>query len=158
MIRSESTARLAPNKDQQVATDCLCDAVYDTEFGKVDAAVARGIAGSNRGDLAQCLMPALSADNTSLSDEDRVLAVQLMAGIGGEEAYGAVANLLKESGNAEVRTAAVNGLQKERDAHEALLLDVLNTDEHAPLLPRRQGVRTLDIGTRGGGVVRSFGE
>ena len=140
-LREYAAKKLAPNKDQQVATDCLCDAIYDAEFGTVDAAVARGIAGSNRGDLAQCLMPALDPSNDKMTTAsgtpesnapDRVLTVQLMAGIGGSEAYGAVAHLLKTSKSPDVRTAAVHGLQKERDSHEELLLDVLKSDIHAP--------------------------
>lgn len=131
-LREYAAKKLAPNKDQQVATDCLCDAVYDAEYGTFDAAVARGIAGSNRGDLARCLMPALDSSNTKLTQEDRVLAVQLMAGIGGADAFDAVAGLLETSENTDVRTAAVVGLQKERDTHEALLLKVLNTDPHPP--------------------------
>ena len=130
-LREYSARKLAPNKDSEVATSCLCESIYNPEFQSFDASIARGLKGTNRGDLAKCLMPAL--DKKDRKEDEIVLAVNLIAGIGGDETYTAMVNLLKTSDSGATREAAARALTKPRDNYQDLLLDRLANDEHAPV-------------------------
>lgn len=122
-LRTYAAKTLAKYDKEQVATDCVCEALVDREAGTWDIAVARGVAGSRRDDLATCLSAGLSA-----SDPDRKL-VEALASTGAPAGFDAIAGLLTSS-DPEIRAVSVRGLRGSA-AHGDLLVSRLQEDASA---------------------------
>lgn len=125
-LRSYAATRLAKFPDQQVATDCVCAALYDAEKGTWDAAVAEGLAGSRRDDLAACLQPAAADARVSKRPELIEALGRFLAPAGWE----ALAALVTAEPDASLRAAAVGGLRGSQ-AHTALLQRLAAEDTDA---------------------------
>jgi hypothetical protein len=137
VLREHTARALAEHPDEKIATDCVCVALYDGDAGKFDADAAGGLKKSKRGDLARCIEPALEdarvTDKAQVtkaisaiggSDAKKILAEHLGASpdtavrvgcaeaLKGDEAYiPALADAASKDASAEVRVAAIAGLQ-----------------------------------------------
>ncbi len=132
-----------------VVNDCLCTALYDAETHQVDWAVARGLAGSQRDDLAGCLSPAL--DDAAIQGEDRALVVAGLGGMEAASAYEAIEGLLGDADPA-VRANAAEALRPAKGSVKALLGVLANDSE--PTV-RAAAARALD-GKRSDQVVTAL--
>ena len=99
---------------------CLCAALYDPEAGTIDEAVVRGIAGSDREDLAECLAPAITDDRV----QDRVLMARALGAIGARRGFELVADLVSDDPDPAVRYAAAKAL-KPSSRHVRFLIETL---------------------------------
>ncbi len=108
-LRTYTAEKLAELPHISVANDCLCAALYDAEAHTWDPAVARGVQGSERDDLAECLAPALG--DAQVDAENRAELVQLIGGINAKSAFKALEELAASDPDAGVRAGAASGLR-----------------------------------------------
>lgn len=124
---AEKLATLA--EGEQVATDCLCKALYDPETGAWDRAVLGGLDKVARDDLAQCILPAL--DQPTIVGEERVELVRLLGGMGAPAVFPKLASIAATDADEAVRAEAVTALTQARDEQLPVLLDRLANDASA---------------------------
>ncbi len=148
-VREHTAKTLEVLPHVQVVNDCVCAALYDAEKHTTDSAVARGLAGSERDDLASCLAPAL--DDGAITGEDRARVVADLGGMEAASAYSAIEGLLKDDDPA-VRANAAEALRPAKGSVESLI-DVLASDPEASV--RAAAARALD-GKRSDQVVTAL--
>jgi HEAT repeat protein len=124
-LRAYTAEKLAEHADQQVATDCLCAALYDADGHTVDADVAKALAKTKRDDLATCL--AKGVEDPQVADKPAVVGA--LAAIGAKSGYESLAGVAK-SGDDASRAAAASGLGGSAD-HVALLVELATKDASA---------------------------
>lgn len=124
-LREYTAEKLAEYPHIKVATDCVCEALYDADAGTFDAAVATGLAGSHRDDLSGCLAPAL--DDTRITGDDRAELVRVLGGMDAKGGYAALQALVRSDPLPEVRAMAAGAVRPSKAAIptliEALKLD-----------------------------------
>jgi hypothetical protein len=108
-LRTYTSGKLAEYPHISVATKCICEALYDAELHEFDAAVAEGLAGTHREDLAACLTPAL--DDVQIESERRPILVRVLGGIDARSAYGSLEKLAGSDPDPSVRRYAAESLR-----------------------------------------------
>ncbi len=127
-LRRYTSERLAGHPHVRAATSCVCEALYSVDGRAVDYAVADGLAGSRRDDLAECLAPAL--DDGSIVGPDRANLVRVLGGIDASAAYALLEKLAVEDDDPTVRAHATRALKPSLRSTE-LLVERLANDEAA---------------------------
>lgn len=125
-IKTYTAQRMSEYGHVKDARECLCAGLYDTKRHTIDTDVGRGIEGSDRDDLADCLVPALTDDK--LTDEARTNAVRILGDIGAKNAYETLAELAKNDGDEEIRAIAVAALRASRASTEDIIA-ILKSDK-----------------------------
>lgn len=116
--------KLEEYPDEQVANDCLCEALYHPDTHVWSEAVADGLRNSARDDLAACLAPALSDPAV----EEREKLVHMLAGIHAPASYEAIGAAFASEQDADLRVAMVQELQPS-EAHIDVVLGALTSDK-----------------------------
>lgn len=119
------TAGALAKKVHPTSDACLCASVYDAEAGKVDEAIATGLAKTRRDDLAECLAKALTDDRVT----GRAEVANWIGAMKAESGYDALAVAAKDADPA-VRRAAADGLSA-TERYVPLLLELVGTDADA---------------------------
>ena len=127
-LREYSAKRLGEYPHVSIATDCVCAALYDAEAGTFDVAVATGLAGSHRDDLAECLAPGLS--DARIAGDDRAELVRVLGSMDAGGAYGALEALVRDDPLPAVRAMAAAAVRPSAAAAPTLL-EALQQDEEA---------------------------
>lgn len=145
-LREYTAKKLAEYPAEQVASDCLCAALYDAEAGAWDPVTARGVRATKRDDLAACLEPAVSDDRV----EDKKSLLVALGAIAAPAGYETLATMAKAT-DVTVRAAAVSGLQTSAE-HGELLRDIARSDADADVrgaavqgLKGRTGAESRDV-------------
>jgi hypothetical protein len=120
-LREYTARKLAEFPEEEAANACLCEALYQP--GAFDAAVATGLAGTRRDDLAGCLAAALSDSEVA----DRVGLVRSLAGFAAPMGYAALAKTAKDDPDPAVRAAAATGIRP-ADDHVGVLIGLVQED------------------------------
>ncbi len=118
-LRAYTAKRLSDHPHVSVATDCLCKALYDAEGHTFDAAVAEGLDGTERDDLARCLAPAL--DDAAIPKDKRPLLVKSLGRINAGASFEALEKLASSDSDAQVRELAASALRPCRACSDTLL-------------------------------------
>lgn len=126
-VREYTATKLGELSHVSVATDCLCDALYDPDAHLANIPAALGLAELARDDLAACLAPAL--DDAEIRGTPRAQVVHALGATQAPAAFAAIAGLLDDP-DPEVRARAAEALRASKDATEALI-DTLETDPAA---------------------------
>ncbi|MFT4622032.1 MAG: HEAT repeat protein [Myxococcota bacterium] len=108
-LRTYTAEKLAELAHISVANDCLCAALYDAEAHAYDAAVAAGVQGTERDDLAECLVPAVA--DTNIDPEHRPELVRLLGGINARSAFSALETIATSDPSPETRAGAAETLR-----------------------------------------------
>lgn len=123
-LRGFAASRLAKFPESEVATDCVCAALYDADEGTWDEASAVALKGSRRDDLASCLGKAVADSRVT----DRAPLVAALGGIMAPGGYAALATLASDEKDPVVRAMAISGLQPSLE-HADLIVARLAADE-----------------------------
>lgn len=127
-IQTYTAQRLVEYPHIKDARDCLCAGVYDPARHTITLAVGKGLEGSDRDDLAECLAPAL--DDDQLTEEARTNAVMIIGDIGSSKSYGALSELMKNDPDPDIRALAAKGLRASRSS-TADLVAAMSGDKEA---------------------------
>jgi Tfp pilus assembly major pilin PilA len=122
-IREYTATRLAKEPESEIATTCVCDAIYEAEYDYWDPAVVRGLKDTDRADLTLCLAPAIV--NTEV--DDRVHLVHGFAMMHRETAMPVLADAIPSEKDVEVKAAMVTALRAS-SGHEKMLMALLQND------------------------------
>jgi hypothetical protein len=122
-LRGYTASKLAEYPEIPEATMCVCEALYNAEKGTWDAAVLKGLDGTRREDLAECVVPALADPRVEVDDTLIRGVSKLHTKAGGA----ALANIAKSHENPEFRALAVSGLRADDD-QAPLVLDMMQND------------------------------
>jgi hypothetical protein len=136
-LRTYAATRLAKFPEVADATECVCAALYNADQGTWDPAVAEGLAGSRRDDLAACLQPAASDARI----KDRGALVEALGALMAPAGWDSLASMVATETDEAVRVAAVHALRSSHAHTEALLK--LATSEPSDAV-RAAAVRALD--------------
>lgn len=108
-LRRYTAERLVEYAHLPSVQGCLCDALYDTEEKEADMAVAAGIAGSERDDLATCLLPAFTESELEL--DERVELIRRVGALEAKAGYEALKEVALGDGPLEARAAAAAAMR-----------------------------------------------
>jgi hypothetical protein len=108
-LRQYAAERLVTYPHIKTTTDCICAAVYDAEKHTIDAVVVSGLKGSERDDLAACVIPALS--DAAITGKDRTELVRVLGDMEAKSAYESLENLVSSDSDAETRAYAAAALR-----------------------------------------------
>ncbi len=128
--------------EKPIALECFCEQVY--QAGELDLFIARGLVGSERSDMVECVLPAF--DDPAVSDEDKVALADVLILSNAEAADTRLFELASSATNLDLREKAISSLGGTDGAKElALLHELLDHDE--PRV-RRSGAAAL-VGQQG---------
>lgn len=125
-LRAYTARRLAELPHVRVASDCICDELYDAEKHTVDLAVAEGLAGTRRDDLAACLAPAVQ--DPSIPPKKRPDVVAALARIDAPASYAPLEALAKADPDPAVRAHATRALRPSAAAVGTLIALLSDAD------------------------------
>ncbi len=128
-VRQYTAQKLVTYEHVRVVNDCLCEALYDGEAGTWNEAVAKGLAGSERDELAECLLPAVE---DSRLEDDRLALVRALGAMEAGSAYDTLAEVAKSGASVEIRTAAARALRPSKQALP-VLMKLLDGDEDSTI-------------------------
>ena len=148
-VREHTARALEELPHVRLVNDCLCAALYDADTHQADPAVARGLAASERDDLAACLAPAL--DDPAITGPDRAAVVASLGAMEAAGAYEAIEGLLKDPDPA-VRANAAEALRPSKGAVGALIHTLAADDDPGV---RAAAARALE-GKRSDAVVKAL--
>ena len=122
-IREYTAMRLAKEPQSDVATNCICDAIYEAEYDYWDPAVVKGLKDTDRADLTKCVAPAISNPEV----DDRVYLVHGFSMMHRETAMEVLAEAIPAEKDVEVKAAMVTALRAS-SGHEKMLMAMLQED------------------------------
>ena len=149
-LRAYTAQRLADYPHVPAASACVCAELYDAEAHTVDLAVAEGIAGTRRDDLAACLAPAVH--DAAIPAKKRPDVVAALARIDAPASYGPLEALAKSDPDPAVRAHAARALRPSA-ASEGTLVSLLASDQEAGV---RQAAGEALAGHKGKEVLRAL--
>ena len=126
-MKDEDTRKYAAGKMKEItepiAVECVCENIKDDTKGW-DKAVATGLRGTDRDDLAGCFTPLV--EKPDLPDRmEAVVALGLIPATAARESLGRIA--AETGATAEVRAAAISAIGGD-PSHTATLLGILSDD------------------------------
>ena len=125
-LRQYTAERLVTYPHISATTKCLCAAVYDAEKHTFDAMVVSGLKGSERDDLATCVIPAMT--DPAITGKDRTELVRVLGDMEAKVAYKSLETLVTEDSDAETRAYAATALRPSSGSM-SVLLEALQKDE-----------------------------
>jgi len=126
-LRQYTAERLVTYPHIASTTDCLCEAVYNAEKHTFDAMVVSGLKGSERDDLAECVIPALS--DAAITGKDRTELVRVLGDMEAKAAYKSLETLVSEDKDAETRAYAAGALRPSGGSVPILLAALQEDDD-----------------------------
>ena len=122
-VRTYAAENLQQVEDPK-GLECFCERVYKP--GDLDLPIARGLVGSDRGDMAECVLPAM--DDPAVTDEDKVALVDILIRSNAEQADVRLVELARSSTNPDIREKAISSLGGTGDPAVLALLHELLSD------------------------------
>ncbi len=125
-LRTYTARQLVEYEMEGVPRACLCDALYDADAHEVDLAVAAGVSGTNRPDLARCLAPAIT--DPQVAERGRV--AEALGAIGAREGFEAIEKIVATDPDPAIRAAAASALKPSKmKSTRTILVSVMKTDD-----------------------------
>lgn len=123
-MRRYTAVKLVEYPEEEAASECLCNSLYDSEMGEWDSFIASGIKATKRDDLALCLAEAMK--DTSIEQREGV--VTALGSIHATAGYQAIAEVSASEKDPYVKEAMALALRSSEE-HVDLLITMLTTDK-----------------------------
>lgn len=149
-VRTYTARQLVKHEMKGAPRKCLCAALYDAEKHTAGLAVAKGIEGSRRDDLAGCLAPAL----TDPEVEERAKVAAALGRLNSPVGFEALEEVVKSAPEPGLRAAAAAAVKNSARARHTLVA-ALKSDKDVGV--RAAAARALG-GRQQDEVVKALGD